>query len=167
MICSSSSTPLVAFFQLRLPIMDTVSGSLDEEEHIPLKRKKRITPLAPISFKTPTLVSLVGEPQTSPLLFVKPAQQPPPKSKLKPLPSSISSLQSARPIENLCRIFILSSTTLTRFEGTSQPYLVIRPSVDHVAFPTDASSFQNVDYAMVILRATIAPMDYKKVHSHL
>ncbi|TQE14265.1 hypothetical protein C1H46_000184 [Malus baccata] len=167
MICSSSSTPLVAFSQPRLPIMDTVSGSLDEKEQIPLKRKKRITHLAPIIFKTPALVSLVGGAHISPLLFLKPAQQPPPKSKLKPLPSSISSLQSAKPIEDLCRIVILSSTTLTRFEGTSQPYLVIRPLVDHVAFPTDASSFQNVDYTMVILGATIALMDYKKVHSHL
>lgn len=73
MICSFSYTPLVAYSQPRLPIVDTTSGSLDEEEQIPLNRKKRIAPLTPTSFKTPALVSLVGGPHTLPFLFLKPA----------------------------------------------------------------------------------------------
>lgn len=48
-----------------------------------------------------------------------------------------------------------------------QPYLVIRHLVDHIAFPADSSSLQNVDYARALLNAIIVLVNYKEVHSPL
>ncbi|RXH99645.1 hypothetical protein DVH24_021447 [Malus domestica] len=55
----------------------------------------------------------------------------------------------------------LLQMVLSRSERTTYPHLVIRPSIDRIAFPSNTSGLQNVDYAHALLRAIIASDDSK------
>lgn len=52
--------------------------------------------------------------------------------------------------------------TLTKFEGTVQPHLVIKPLVNHVSLPVNANSLQSTNYARAFLEAAIAHRATKK-----
>ncbi|KAB2626314.1 hypothetical protein D8674_017974 [Pyrus ussuriensis x Pyrus communis] len=55
----------------------------------------------------------------------------------------------------------------TRYEGTTRPPLVIKPSVDHVGIPFYASRIRSMDYAQAFLGATIVLANYKEVCTSL
>ncbi|TQD72557.1 hypothetical protein C1H46_041913 [Malus baccata] len=55
----------------------------------------------------------------------------------------------------------LPLTVPSRSKERAHPPLVIRPSIDQIALPSNTSGLRNTNYAFALLEAAITPVDFK------
>lgn len=138
--------------------------------------------MAPSTINVPAPLSTMDEPPTSyppylpkmlPRLSKSKPHFPPlvPSPSFPPVPGEVvapsvaSTSTSALPLQMLVVepswYDSLPPIAPSRSEWTVHPPLVIWPSVDRIVLPYDVSGLQNINYARVLLGATIAPADFK------